>query len=129
MARLQVHAACSAQKLLQSGARLIATPLVIATRSLSASVYVSHTPVFGVNAMDLETRGASLFFPAYVHVARWIANDVEARKRKRANTFRQGHLLKIAFVAWKGNTEFVPALRSSSSSEEGNDEEWSEDTA
>ena len=64
--------------------------------------------------MEWETRGQSLFFRAYEHVARWIAQDVEARKRKRADVFRRSKLVNAALVTWKGNTDFMPALESSS---------------
>ena len=121
VARLQVLAACNAQKVLQSCARLIVKPVVIASRSRSASVYVSPTPPFGVNTMNSDTREALLSSPAYMPVASWILKDMEARKRE--------HLLEIAFVTWKGNTRFMPALISSSSSEQGDDGEWPENAA
>ena len=69
-----------------------------------------------------ETRTLSAHFnDAFVLVARWMAEDVEARKQMRADMLRQRQLYSRMFMTWMSNTQFMPALVSSS--DEGSDDD------
>ena len=69
-----------------------------------------------------ETRTLSAHFnDAFVLVARWMAEDVEARKQMRADMRRHRRLYSRTFMTWMSSTQFMPALVSSS--DEGSDDD------
>ena len=90
-----------------------------------AAVPLAETHHAGDNVAAPEPcRRASLSAhvnDAFVLVARWMAKDIEARKQMRADMLRQRQLYSRMFMTWMSNTQFMPALVSSS--DEGSDDD------
>ena len=65
-------------------------------------------------AKDSKEMDPDLFEKAWWHVRSWMAADIEARKRQKADKLFKRQLLRQSFSRWFQNTDFMPALVSSS---------------